>query len=152
MSGRKARIERIVRLRDERLKQAVRALEECRQLERRMHAEHGAARTARLTAEAARRDLSQTRASILAFIEAEEWLRSQMLSEELAARRHERARAALERAIGKVNEARMKVRQLEQLVLRLDEAERKKQRRTERTRDDEIGQRAAQLQRGRGSS
>ncbi len=148
MSGREARIDRIVKLRDERLKQAVRVLEETRMLERKVVAEYSAAFASREQAETARRDLSQARADILDFIEAEEWLRSRTVVEEIAARRLRQARAQLDRALSKVTEARIKVRQLEQLKIRLEEARRRKQSRVERTLEDEIGQRVAQSQRG----
>lgn len=147
MSNREARIDRIVRLRDERLKQAIRAMEESRAIERRIQAEYDAALAGREQAETARRDLIQNRADILDFIEAEEWLRSRTLVEELTARRLQKARANLERALTRVNEARIKVRQLEQLKLRLAEQRRKKQARAERVLEDEIGQRVAQNQR-----
>ena len=148
MSNREARIERIVRLRDERLKQTVRALEESRLLERRVQGEYNAALAAREQAETARRQLSLVGADILDFIEAEEWLRSQTIAEELAALRLSKARANLERAVARVTEARMKVRQLEQLKHRLEEQRKKKQSRAERVLEDEIGQRVAQSQRG----
>jgi hypothetical protein len=148
MSAREARIDRIVRLRDERLKQAVRSLEESRVVERKAGAEFVVATSAREQAETARRDLSQTRSDILDFIEAEEWLRSRAIVEELCTRRLQKARAQLDRAITKVTEARVKVRQLEQLKFRLEEQKRKKQARAERALEDEIGQRVAQSQRG----
>jgi hypothetical protein len=148
VSGREARIDRIVKLRDERLKQAVRVLEETRMLERKVLAEYTAAFASREQAETARRDLTLIRADILDFIEAEEWLRSRALVEELAGRRLRQARAQLDRALSKVTEARIKVRQLEQLKMRLEEARRRKQSRLERTLEDEIGQRVAQSQRG----
>jgi len=148
VSDREARIDRIVRLRDERLKQAVRVLEESRLVERRVQGEMLIALTAREQAETARRELPLIRADILDFIEAEEWLRSRTIAEELAAMRLQKARAILDRALAKVNEARMKVRQLEQLKKRLEEQRRKKQSRAERVLEDEIGQRLAQSQRG----
>jgi hypothetical protein len=148
VSGREARIERIVRLRDDRLKQAVRVLEESRALERKVGVEMAVALAAREQAENARRDLSHMRADIRDFIEAEEWLRSRAIAEEIAERRLRQARAQLDRAVAKVTEARIKVRQLEQLKLRLEEAQRKKQQRRERALEDEVGQRVAQSQRG----
>jgi hypothetical protein len=147
-SDREARIDRIVRLRDDRLKQAVRALEEARALERKAGHEMAIALGAREQAETARRELISTRADILDFIEAEEWLRSRTLVEELAARRLQKVRAQLDRALSRVTEARIKVRQLEQLKLRLEEQRRKKQSRIDRALEDEIGQRVAQSQRG----
>jgi hypothetical protein len=147
-SAREARIERIVRLRDERLKQAVRALEETRLLERKVGHEFAVALAAREQAETARRDLSGVRADILDFIEAEEWLSSRTIVEELAARRLQKVRIQLDRALARVSEARIKVRQLEQLELRLEEQRRKKQARADRVLEDEIGQRVAQSQRG----
>jgi hypothetical protein len=148
MNGREARIDRIVRLRDERLKQAVRGLEESRAVERKAGAEFALAAAGREQAETARRELIQVRADILDFIEAEEWLRSRTIVEELCTRRLQKARALLERAVAKVTEARVKVRQLEQLKFRLEEQKRKKQARAERVLEDEIGQRVAQSQRG----
>jgi hypothetical protein len=148
MSGREARIERIVRLRDDRLKQAVRVLEESRALDRKATGEMVAALAGREQAETARRDLILTRADILDFIEADEWLRSRTIVEEIATRRLRQVRAQLDRAVAKVTEARVKVRQLEQLKLRLEEAQRKKEKRRERALEDEIGQRVAQSQRG----
>jgi hypothetical protein len=148
MNGREARIDRIVRLRDERLKQAVRALEESRAVERKAGAEFTVATAAREQAETARRELIQSRADILDFIEAEEWLQSRTIVEELCTRRLQKARALLDRAVAKVTEARVKVRQLEQLKFRLDEQKRKKLARLERALEDEIGQRVAQSQRG----
>jgi hypothetical protein len=148
MSGREARIDRILRLRDERLKQAVRTLEESRAVERKGAAELAAATSAREQAETARRDLINARADILHFIEAEEWLRSRTLVEELCTRRLQKARAQLEKAIAKVTEARVKVRQLEQLKIRLEEQKKKKLARRERALEDEIGQRVARLHRG----
>jgi hypothetical protein len=148
MSGREQRIERIVRLRDDRLKQAVRVLEEARALERKLGLEMATAVATREQAENARRNLILIRADILDFIEAEEWLRSRSIAEEVAARRLRQAKAQLDRALAKVAEARVKVRQLEQLKLRLEEAARKKQQRRERALEDEIGQRVAQSQRG----
>src|SRR5690606_30691189 len=115
------------RLRDERLKQAVRALEESRALERKTSSDLALAIGAREEAEAARRQLSQTRADVLDFIESEEWLRSRSLLEDLAAQRLRKAQAQLDRAICRVAEARVKVRQLEQLQKRLAEQRRRKQ-------------------------
>jgi hypothetical protein len=148
VSGREARIDRIVRLRDDRLKQAVRALEEARALERKVASEMASALQTRERAETARRDLSLGGAEILDFIEAEEWLHSCTIAEEIATRRLQKARVLLDRNIARVTEARIKVRQLEQLKVRLAEAKRKKQARQERTLEDEIGQRVAQGQRG----
>ena len=148
MSGREARIDRIVRLRDDRLKQAVRVLEESRAVERKLAAEMASAAAAREQAENARRQLSVTHGEIVDFIEAEEWLRSRTIAEEVAARRLAKARVQLDRAVSKVTEARVKVRQLEQLKIRLEEAKRRKQNRIERALEDEIGQRVAQSQRG----
>jgi hypothetical protein len=148
VSGREARIQRIVRLRDDRLKQAVRVLEEARLLERRVAGEFAVALGEREQAETARRDLISMRADILDFIEAEEWLRSRSIVEEIATRRLRQVRAQLDRALARVAEARIKVRQLEQLALRLEEQRRRKQSRIERAQEDEIGQRVAQSQRG----
>jgi flagellar biosynthesis chaperone FliJ len=147
-SAREARIDRIVRLRDERLKQAVSALEEARALERRAAQDFASASSSREQAEAARRDLMSVQADILDFIEAEEWLSSRTIVEELAAWRLQKLRVQLERALARVAEARIKVRQLEKLKLRLEEQRRKQQSRIDRALEDEIGQRVAQGNRG----
>lgn len=149
MSGREARIDRLVRLRDERLKQAVRVLEEARAAERKASADLATALAERQHAEAARRELLSTGADVLDFMEADEWLRSRSILEEQAHRRLQRTQAGLQRAQAQVAEARTKVRQLEQLKVRLEEARRKKQNRVERALEDEIGQRVAQSHRGR---
>lgn len=148
MSGREARIQRIVRLRDDRLKQAVRALEEARLLERQVAGELAIALSEREQAETARRNLVSIRADIRDFIEADEWLRSRSIVEEIAIHRLRQVRTQLDRALARVAEARFKVRQLEQLALRLEEQRRLKQNRIERAQEDEIAQRVAQSQRG----
>jgi hypothetical protein len=149
MSTRESRIARVVRVRDERLKEAVAVLELARAAERKAEGELAAALTAREAAEAARRERSLVPGDVLEFILAEDWLRSQAILEELARHRAHKARAVLEKAQLKVKEAHVKVRQLEQLKNRLEQARRAKETRTERVLEDEIGQRVAQSQRGR---
>jgi flagellar export protein FliJ len=149
MSTREARIERLVQLRDQRLKLAVRALEEARLLERRAQTEFNAAQSSRLGAERERRDLSKTGADIRRFIEAEEWLRSRTIEEEMCALRLRQARGQLDKGQQRVKEAAIKLRQLELLRERLLKARRAKENRAERAAEDEIGQRAAQSDRAR---
>lgn len=149
MSTRETRIARVVRVRDERLKEAVALLELARAAERKAESDLAAALTARQAAEAARRERSLVPGDILEFILAEDWLRSQAILEELAMHRAHKARSVLEKAQLKVKEAHIKVRQLEQLKERLAQARRAKETRTERVLEDEIGQRVAQSQRGR---
>lgn len=149
MSTRETRIARVVRVRDERLKEAVAVLELARAAERKAASELDAALTARQAAEAARRERSLVPGDLLELILAEDWLRSQAILEELAHHRAHKARAVLEKAQLKVQEAHIKVRQLEQLKNRLAQARRAKEIRTERVLEDEIGQRVAQSQRGR---
>lgn len=149
MSNREARIARVVRIRDERLKQAVFALEEARAAERRALSEFNAALQARQLAERGRRELGLIQPDILAFIEAEDWLRSCSIAEEIATQRLRQVHVGVERCQQRVKEAHIKVRQLEQLQLRLKELRRVKENRAERALEDEIGQRAAQSQRNR---
>jgi hypothetical protein len=149
MSTRETRIARVVRVRDERLKEAVAALEQARAVERKAQSDLSAALAAREAAEAARRERSLVAGDILEFILAEDWLRSQAILEELARHRAHKARSLFEKAQLKVKEAHIKVRQLEQLKDRLEQARRAKETRTERVLEDEIGQRVAQSQRGR---
>jgi hypothetical protein len=149
MSSREVRIARVVRIRDERLKQAVFALEEARAVERRALSEFSLALQARQQAERERRDLGLIQPDIRAFIEAEDWLRSCSITEEIATQRLRQVRVGVERSQQRVKEAHIKVRQLEQLQLRLKELRRVKENRAERALEDEIGQRAAQSQRNR---
>jgi hypothetical protein len=149
MSSREVRIARVVRVRDERLKQAVFALEEARAAERRALSEFNGAQQARQLAERERRELGLIQPDILAFIEAEDWLRSCSIAEEIATQRLRQLHLGVERCQQRVREAHIKVRQLEQLQLRLKELRRVKENRAERALEDEIGQRAAQSQRNR---
>jgi hypothetical protein len=139
----------VVRLRDERLKLAVQALEEARAAELAASTDLLNATAAREQAETARRALSSMRADILDFIEAEEWLRTQAVCEELARQRWRQLRAMFDRCQLKVKEARTKLRQLTLLQERLMHARRTKENRAERVAEDEIGQRIAQAQRSR---
>ena len=150
MSTRETRIQRVVELRDQRLKMAVRALEEARLVERHAQAELTAAQSSRQSAERERRQLSQTGAAdIRSFIEAEDWLRSRTIEEEMCALRLRQARTQLDKGQQRVKEAAIKLRQLELLRERLRKARRAKEARAERVADDEIGQRAAQSERAR---
>jgi hypothetical protein len=149
MNDREARIDRVIRLRDERLKKAVLVLNESRAVERKTLGEYSAALGARQQAERARRELLLVQADIRDFIEAEDWLRSCSIVEEMATHRLRQARQTLAKAEQRVKEAHMKVRQLEQLRTRLAEARQQREQRVERTLDDEIGQRAAHARRGR---
>ncbi len=150
MSTREARIARVVHLRDQRLKLAVKALEEARALERRALAELSAAQSSRQGAELARRELARTGTDIRSFIEAEEWLRSRFIEEELCSLRVQRARMQVDRGQQRVKEAALKLRQLELLQERLRQARRAKESRAERSSEDEIGQRVAQRERQKG--
>lgn len=150
MSTREARIERLVHLRDERLKLAVKALEEARAIERRAQAELSAARSSLQSAVAERRELSRAGTDIRSFIEAEEWLRSRLIEEELCAIRAHKARVQVDRGQLKVKAAALELRQLELLQERLKQARRAKESRRERVAEDEIGQRVAQSERRKG--
>ncbi|MEY2932755.1 MAG: hypothetical protein RL033_3504 [Pseudomonadota bacterium] len=150
MSTREARIARVVHLRDQRLKLAVKALEEARALERRVQAELSSAQSTRQSAEAARRELIRTGTDIRHFIEAEEWLRARLIEEELCGLRVQKARVQVDRGQLKVKEAALKLRQLELLQERLRQARRAKETRAERATEDEIGQRVAQRERRKG--
>jgi hypothetical protein len=149
MSTREARIERIALLRDQRLKLAVRALEEARALERRLQTEFNSAQSQRERAERERRQLSVTGADMRSFLEAEEWLRSRTIEEELCAHRLRQAHAQTDRGQQRVKKAALELRQLELLQERLKQARLAKENRRERVIEDEIGQRAAQSERAR---
>jgi flagellar export protein FliJ len=149
MSTREVRIQRVVRLRDERMKRAVQALEEARAVERKASAEHAALLLEKQQAEAARRAQNLTGATILQLIEAEEWLRSRSLAEELQRQRLRQATQQCEKNQVRVKEERTKLRQLEQLQERIKQARRLEENRLERASEDEIGQRIAQTQRNR---
>jgi hypothetical protein len=147
VKSRAARFDRVLKVRDERLKQAIVVQEQARESEHRARAELERAIGERNRAEEARRDLAVRGAEIIEFIEAEEWLRSCAIAEELGIRRLRQARAVLEKAQLRVKDARVKVRQLEQLKERAQALEAAKEKRAQRVLDDEIGQRMAQGQR-----
>jgi flagellar export protein FliJ len=144
MTPREKRVQRVVELRDQRLKLAVRTFEETRQLEQKAAAEFVSARDARAGAERERRALSTGTNGIQAFIEAEEWLRACTAREEFAAQRARQVRMQLEKARARLQEAVTKLRQLERLAERLAQQRRLREARAERRLDDEIGQRIAQ--------
>jgi flagellar export protein FliJ len=144
VTPREKRVQRVVELRDQRLKLAVRAFEEARQLEQKAALEFVRAREARAAAERERRALSTGTNGIQAFIEAEEWLRACTAREEFAAQRERQFRAQLEKARARLREAVTKLRQLERLAERLAQERRTREGRAERRLDDEIGQRIAQ--------
>ena len=147
MSTRDTRFDRVLRVRDERLKQTVLALEQARAQETRVRAELEHALQNRKQAEEARRELGVRGAEMLDFIEAEDWLGSCAIAEELAIRRLRQAHAVFEKAQLRVKDARIKVRQLEQLKERSRLRAVEKEKRAQRVLDDEIGQRIAQSQR-----
>jgi flagellar biosynthesis chaperone FliJ len=149
MSTREARIEKLVQLRDRRLKLAVRALEELRLLERRAHNELNVAQSSQKNAERERRELSHTGTDIRRFIEAEEWLRARTIEEEMCALRLRQARAQLDKGQQRVKDAAIKLRQLELLQERLKCTRLAKESRAERVLEDEIGQRVAHSERTR---
>jgi flagellar biosynthesis chaperone FliJ len=149
MSSREARIAKIVQLRDQRLKLAVRALEEVRLIERRSQAELNVAQSSRQGAERERRELTHTGTDIRRFIETEEWLRARTIEEEMCALRLRQARGQLDKAQQRVKEASIKLRQLELLQERLRRTRATQENRAERALEDEIGQRAARSERTR---
>ena len=149
MSTRETRILHVVELRDRRLKLAVLALEEARAVQNKAQHDFAASQTTRLDAERARRELSKTGTDIRSFIEAEEWLRSRSVEEELCGLRLRQAKSAFDKGQQRVREAAIKLRQLQQLQERLRQTRRTKENRAERSIEDEIGQRAAQSSRKR---
>lgn len=143
MTPREKRILRVIELRDQRLKLAVRALEEVRALERLAATEFVKAAQARQSAERERRDLSLGTLRIRALIDADEWLRARGEEEQRSELRLRQTRAQVEKARGRVKDAMLKLRQLERLRERLREAQRSIESRAERRREDEIAQRSA---------
>jgi len=149
MSTREVRLERLLQVRDQRLKLAVRDLEELRLVERRVQTELNVAQSAQKGAERERRELHQTGTDIRRFIEAEEWLRTRTIDEERCALRLRQARAQLDKAQQRVKQAALELRQLELLQERLRSARLARESRKERVLEDEIGQRAARSERAR---
>jgi hypothetical protein len=147
VTSREARFDRVMRVRDERLKRAVVALELARANEQRARTELERAIAARKQAEEDRRALSVRGAEIIEFIEAEDWLHSCGVAEELGIRRLRQAHGAFEKAQLRVKDTRMEVRQLEQLKERARALEATKEKRAQRVLEDEIGQRIVQDQR-----
>lgn len=150
MSLRGARMDRVLRVRVDRLERAVLVMEQARAGELRARGELELAAIARQQAETARRELAVTGGDLHSFIEAENWLRSCSIAEALAERRLRQARSALEREQLRVKDARIKVRQIEQLKDRARQLELAKEGRAQRVLEDEIAQRIAR-ERGRRS-
>jgi hypothetical protein len=149
MASRKARVERLIRLRDERLKEEVAKLKQAQARLEEVAREHELARQLLVRAEEQRRNLSQVQANVLSFIEAEEWLWTRTQVESEAARRHKLAQLERQRAQNRVKVAKNKLRQLERLAERIVERERELATRKERMNEDEIAQRIARAERER---
>jgi hypothetical protein len=143
MSSRRARVERLIRLRDERLKEEVRKLKLAQARVEELAREHELARQLLMKAEERRRNLSQGPANVLAFIEAEEWLFTRGAVETESARRLKLVQAERQKAQARVKVARNKLRQLEKLAERIAERERELAARAARVLDDEIAGRIA---------
>ncbi len=149
MSSRKARVARLIHLRDERLKDEVRKLKLAQARVDELAREHELARQLLAKAEDSRRNLSKGTANVLAFIEAEEWLFTRLSVEAESARRLKLVLAERQRAQARVKVARNKLRQLEKLAERIAERERELLVRAERAQDDEIAGRIARSGRSR---
>lgn len=149
MSSRKARVERLIRLRDERLKEEVRKLKLVQARVAELAREHELARQLLAKAEESRRNLSKAPASVLSFIEAEEWLFTRVSIEAECARRLKLALTERQKAQARVKVARNKLRQLEKLAERIAERERELAARAARVLDDEIAGRIARSGRSR---
>lgn len=149
MSSRKARVERLIHLRDERLKEEVRRLKLAQARVDELAREHELARQLLAKAEERRRNLSQAPASVLSFIEAEEWLFTRLSVEAESARRLKLGLAERQKAQARVKTARNKLRQLEKLAERIAERELELAARAARVFDDEIAGRIARSGRSR---
>jgi exonuclease VII small subunit len=149
MSSRKVRVERLIRLRDERLKEEVRKLELTRARLDEAAREHELARQLLAKAEERRRNLSKAPGNVISFIEAEEWLWTRLSVEAEASRKLRLAQAERQKAQGRVKIAQSKLRQLERLAERIAEREREAEARAGRVLDDEIAGRIAKSARDR---
>jgi hypothetical protein len=148
MASRKARVERLIRLRDERLKEEVRKLQLAQMRLDEATREHDLARQLLARAEERRRDLSKAPGNVLSFIEAEEWLWTRLSAEAEALRRLKLAQAERQKAQGRVKVAQNKLRQLERLAELIAEREREVAERAARVLDDEIAGRIARSRSG----
>jgi hypothetical protein len=144
MSPRRRRIARILDHRQKELDARVAALAEVRAREARALAEAEAAALLAREAEASRRELAERGSDARTFLEAEDWLST-------TARRAQRSWAgviAVREEVAAVQttvlDARMKLKQAEQLASRVAAAERLVEERRERRRDDEDAARIAQ--------
>jgi hypothetical protein len=143
MASRRARVERLIHLRDERLKEEVRKLKLTQVRLEEATREHELARQLLTKAEERRRNLSLAPGNVISFIEAEEWLWARLSVEAEAARRLKLAQAERLKAQGRVKLAQSKLRQLERLAERIAERDREVAARAGRVLDDEIGGRIA---------
>jgi hypothetical protein len=149
MASRKMRVERLIRMRNERLKEEVVKLKQSQARLDEVAREHELARQLLAKAEERRRNLSRVQANVLSFMEAEEWLWTRTQVETEAARRHKLAQLERQRAQNRVKVAQNKLRQLERLAERILERERELAARHERASEDEIAQRIARVERER---
>jgi flagellar export protein FliJ len=150
MSSRLARIERIIRLRQQHLDEELKLLAEARTGELSL-ARELADRTATYeSARSARRSMAGAAQTARSFDEAGDWLCSQEALVDLAQRRLAQSRRQVGRCQQRVLAARRKVEELELLQGRLESVREQKLAREERALEDEIAQRVAKSDRGRG--
>lgn len=149
MSARKVRVERLIRIREDRLHEEVKKLKQADAHMLNATRDDERARATLAQAEQRRRDLGQAPSNVLDFIEAEEWLWTREQAQVETGRRLRLAAIEQRKAQLRVKLARDKLRQLERLKERIVEREREAAARAGRLQDDELAQRVSRAARER---
>lgn len=142
MTARSDRIARIVKLRDNELKQTIARLVEASAREQRLQQAYQAAGRARDKALDERRNLALGAVDIMTYLQAEDWLLSQQAKHAIAAQQLQQASVMLQKCTLLTARARTRVKQLEHLQTSLLQKAARKLELAERKLDDETSQRA----------
>lgn len=136
-------------LRERALQQEVTSLGIARMSERAAADHESECRKLLLQAEQERRELSGVPASVLRYIELEDWLETLGIKHAQAAHSLRLARAEMERAKERVRQAQVSLKQVEMLMERIAKQEREAERRRERRVEDEVSMQLLSFRRGR---
>lgn len=148
MSSRKQRVERLLRLRQQKLDAQQRELARARLDERQAEKALAEAREAERQAARSRRAIARGATTVHALRDAGDWAASKSAQVEIAAHGLQRVRLGVRQRIEAVVKARRELEQLELLLSRVSQRERLQVTRAERSAEDEIAQRVAWPRRG----
>lgn len=138
MSPRRARVRRVIEVREKQLDERVKTLRVSEQAEADAAREAEQAQARLLQAAEERQRLTERAADVQSWIEANEWLAARSALVELARKQAEKATAAVSDARTHVTMAHADVRRVELLSDRIESQEKVAAERAERRLDDEI--------------